>query len=314
MNGLDPLKDRSSGGSRAFLAVMVLLLAAGRSAAQQLEPRAYAPNPSGANFALVNYGYQSGDVVFDTSLPITNVTANINSTAAAYVRTFGLFGRSASAGIVLPYVWGHLQGDVGEQAREIHRSGLADTWLRLATNLLGGPAMTPAEFMTHKPSTTLGMSLFVVAPTGQYDPSRLINIGSNRWSFKPELGVSHPMGKWVFEVYAGVWLFTNNNDFFGGHVREQAPLGSTQAHVSYTFRPRLWVAADYTYYWGGRTTVDGVLNADFQHNSRFGLTLAVPVAKNQSIKVSWSKGAATRLGANFTTYTIAYQVLWFDKK
>jgi hypothetical protein len=167
--------------------------------------------------------------------------------------------------------------------------------------------------MTHKPSTTLGMSLYVILPTGQYNPSKLINIGSNRWSFKPEIGFSHPMGKWVFEVYAGVWLFTNNNDFFGGHVREQAPLGSSQAHVSYTFLPRLWVAADYTYYWGGRTTIGGVLNADFQHNSRFGLTGAVPVAKNQSIKVAWSKGAATRLGANFTTYTIAYQFLWFDR-
>jgi Putative MetA-pathway of phenol degradation len=313
IDGTRPISP-SGGTRRRPIVAMALLLGASGISAQQLEPRAYSPNPTGANFAGVSYTYQTGDVVFDASLPFSNVTANINSTALAYIRTFGLFGRSASAGFVLPYAWGHIQGDVQEEFRQIHRSGFADMLLRTSVNLVGGPALTPAEFVKQKPSTTLGFSLFVVAPTGKYDPSKLINIGSNRWAFKPELGFTQPMGHWMFEVYTGVWFFTTNNNFFGGQTRTQEPIGTVQAHLSYTFRPRLWVAADYTYYWGGRSTVNGVLNADLLKNSRVGLTVAVPVTRGQSIKFAWSRGASTRIGADFSTYAVAYQFLWFDRK
>jgi hypothetical protein len=300
---------------QAAAASLALFALGSRAAtAQQLEPRAYSPNPTGMNFAGASYTYQTGDVVFDASLPFSNVTANINSTSLAYIRTFSLFGRSASTGLVLPYAWGTIQGDVQEVFRQIHRSGLADVPMRLTVNLLGAPAMTPGEFAARTPTTTLGLSLFVVAPTGQYNPSKLINIGSNRWSFKPELGLSHPVGHWVVEIYTGAWFFTTNNDFFGGQIRTQEPIGTIQTHVVYNFRPRLWVAADYTYYWGGRSTVNGVRNADLQANSRVGLTVAVPVARAQSIKFAWSRGASTRIGADFSTYAVAYQFLWLDRK
>ena len=44
-----------------------------------------------------------------------------------------------------------------------------------------------------------------------------------------------------------------------------------------------------------------------------GLTLSVPVAKGQSVKFSYSRGATARLGTNFTTYGIAWQYSWFAK-
>jgi hypothetical protein len=299
---------------RPAMAIAGLLLAgAGVAAGQQLEPRAYSPSPVGANFIVAGYTYQTGDVVFDPSLPFSDVSANINGTALAYVRTFDLLGRTASAGLILPYAWGHIQGKVLEEAREVHRSGLADMPLRLAVNLLGGPATTPAEFAKRQAETTLGFSLVVAAPTGQYDSSKLINIGSNRWSFKPELGFSHPVGRWFLDVYGGVWLFTTNHDFFGGQTKHQDPIGVIQAHVSYNVRPRLWLAADYTYYWGGQTTVNGRVNADLLKNSRVGLTASVPIARAQSLKFAWSRGATTRIGANFSTYSVGYQFLWFDR-
>ena len=282
--------------------------------AQSLEPRAYAANPTGANFAVASLAHQDGSVVFDASLPITDVSAKVNAAALGYVRTLGLFGRSASAAILVPYAWGTIEGQVYEEHREISRSGFGDLALRLATNLLGGPALTPREFAAHAPETTLGMSLYVVAPTGQYFPDKLINLGSHRWSFKPELGFSHPMGHWVFEAYAGVWFFTTNDDFFGGHVREQKPIAAFQGHVSYTFKPRLWVAIDGTYYTGGQTTLDGQLNADRQANARIGVTGSIPILRSQSLKFSWSRGAGVRVGQDFTTYMLTYQLLWFDRQ
>jgi hypothetical protein len=248
----------------------VSLALATTAAAQELEPRAYSPNPTGANFVLLAYGHSTGDVVFDPSVPITNVAARINQGALFYGRTFGLFGRSASAAVQLPYVWGTVEGDVFEERRSVHRSGLADLRLRLTTNLVGGPALAPREFAQRRPRTTLGASVVLVAPTGQYDPSKLINLGTNRWSLKPELGLSHPAGRWFLEGYAGAWLFGDNADFFGGSRREQQALASLQAHVSYVFRPRLWLAGDATFYTGGRTTLDGVPKADLQRNTRLG--------------------------------------------
>jgi hypothetical protein len=147
----------------------------------------------------------------------------------------------------------------------------------------------------------------VSAPTGEYHSDKLINVGTNRWALKPEIGLSHPVGKWTLEAIAGAWFFQENDDFFGGHHRRQEPLASIQAHVSYTFRPRLWLAFNATYYDGGRTTIDGVKKNDRQSNSRYGLTLSVPVAQRQSLKLNWNDGASTRIGSEFSTWGIAWQ-------
>jgi hypothetical protein len=300
------------GGKRAWIGMAVwLALPAAAAFAQELEPRAYSPNPTGANFVLLAYGHSSGNVVFDPSVPITDVSAKVNQGALFYGRTFGLFGRSASAAVQLPYVWGNVEGDVFEERRTVHRSGLGDLRLRLTSNLVGGPALAPKEFAQRRPRTTLGASLVVIAPTGQYDPSKLVNLGTNRWSIKPEVGLSYPAGRWFLEGYAGAWLFGDNADFFGGSRKEQQALASLQAHVSYVFRPRLWLAGDATFYTGGRTTLDGVRKADLQRNTRLGLTLSVPVRRRGGLKVSWARGILTRIGGDFDTLAVGYQFLWF---
>jgi hypothetical protein len=298
----------------SIVMLLVAVAAANPGRAQQLEPRAYSPSPVGANFFGLVFGNSSGNVLVDPSIPVTNVEADVSSAIAFYVNTFGLFGRSASIGAVLPYTWADVEGDVGETFTRVTRSGLADLGLRFVCNIVGGPALSPQEFAARKPSTTLGASLSITAPTGQYFPSKLINIGTNRWGFKPELGVSQPLGKFWLELYAGVWLFTTNHDFFGGHTREQAPLASFQAHVSYTFKPRLWLALDGTWYGGGETTVDGVANADRQANTRLGLTLAVPVSKTHSLKFGYARGASTRVGSKLSTLTVGWQFVWFNRR
>jgi hypothetical protein len=295
-------------------ALLLLALAtASPASAQQLEPRAYSPAPVGVNFFGVAYANSSGDVVFDPSLPFSDVSANVNSAAPFYGRTFGMFGRLASLGGAQPYAWGSVEGNVGETFHRVTRSGLADATLRFACNLVGGPALSPPEFAKRKQGTMLGASLTITGPTGQYDPSKLINIGTNRWSFKPELGFSQPVGRWWFDLYAGVWLFTTNHNFYGGQTREQDPLVVVQGHVSYTFRPQLWLAFDSTWYRGGATTLNGIANADRQENSRVGLTLAVPVSRTHALKLGYARGATTRVGSKLDTISVAWQFFWFDR-
>jgi hypothetical protein len=289
------------------------LLSAAIARAQELEPRAYSASPVGTNFAVVGYAHSTGGVLFDPSIPVTNVEANINSVFLAYARTFGLAGRSASLSAALPYVRANVSGDVGESRGEVYRSGIGDARLRFALNLLGGPALTFEEFRRREPTTSLGVSVSAVAPTGQYDGSKLINIGANRWAFKPEIGVSQPIGDWFVEGAAGVWLFTENDDYFGGNTRSQDPLYSFQVHAGYNFRPGLWLAADATYYRGGQTSTSGIVNQDNQENSRYGITLSVPLGSSWSTKLAWSNGYSVRVGGDFQTYSIALQYRWFDR-
>jgi hypothetical protein len=278
--------------------------------AQEMEPRAYSPSPVGMNFVGVSWQNSSGGVTTDPTLPITNVDADIDNAIVGYARTFALAGRAASIGAVLPYSWADVSGEVFEESRSVERTGFSDARLRFAVNLLGGPALDREQFARRTPETTLGASLTIVMPTGEYKNDKLINLGANRWAFRPEFGLYHPLGPWSLELSTGVWLFTDNDEFLGDSRREQDPITTMQAHVSYTFRPRLWVAANGTWYRGGDTEVDDVDNADLQKTTRIGLTLSVPLAGNQSLKVAWSDGTTTRIGADFTTWTVAWQYAW----
>jgi hypothetical protein len=281
--------------------------------AQELEPRAYTASPVGVNFLVVAGGRSTGGVVVDPSLPVDDIEATVDSLGLGVGRTIDLFGRTAILLAVVPYAWGDVSGSVGEEARQISRSGLADPRFKLSVNLLGGRALTPSEFARAARPTIIGVSLAVAPPLGQYTGTKLINLGANRWAFKPELGVSRALGRWTIEVYSGMVLFTTNREFYtGASVRSQSPVVALQAHVSYTLRRQLWAAFDATWYSGGTTTVNGTRKADLQRNSRVGATLSLPVGRQQSIKFSGSTGATTRIGSDFRTFGVAWQLAWFD--
>jgi hypothetical protein len=293
---------------RGMRLVLALLVAGCVPAmAQEMEPRAYSPSPVGTTFFLATYARSTGGILTDPSLPVDDVEAEVNALALGIGHTFSFFGRSAGVAILQPRASGHFTGTLNGEDAEASRSGIGDTRLRFSTNILGGPALTAAEFARRVPRTTLGASITVSAPTGDYHGDKLINIGTNRWAIKPEIGVSHPVGKWSLEATAGTWLFGDNDDFFGGQRREQEPLASLQGHVGYTFRPRLWVAVNAIFYEGGRSTINGIERDDRQSNTRYGLTLSVPVAGSQSVKLNWNDGASTRFGSDFTTWGVTWQ-------
>ncbi|HEU0253861.1 MAG TPA: transporter, partial [Pyrinomonadaceae bacterium] len=297
-----------------FAAVVIVAGLHSNVRAQDLDPRAYSRSPVGTNFIVFAYGHQSGDVLVDSTLPLTDVQVKLNSMSFGYGRTFGLAGRQANASLVMPYVRGTVKGTVFETQTQVSRSGMADLRARFSLNLIGSPAMSPKEFATTKTKTLLGASVTVVAPNGQYDPNRLVNLGSNRWSVKPEVGLSHPLGRWTFEFNGGVWFFTENKNFFGGVRRRQKPIASLQGHVIYTVRPRMWIAFDSTYFQGGRTITNGLLNSDLQKNSRIGATFSLPLTQHHSLKFLAAKGLTTRIGSDLTLFSVAWQYSWFSKQ
>lgn len=278
--------------------------------AQELQPRAYVPAPLGINALNTTYSYRTGDVDFDPSLPVEDASAQLHLSTVGYFRSLGVFGRSANLGLTLPFVIGDLSGIVDGNLIAVHRAGIGDPVARFAVNLVGGPALPAKEFARHRSKTKLGASVTLAIPLGQYGSSKIINIGTNRWSFKPEIGFIQQFGQhWELELDAGAWLFTDNTSYLG-KTRHQQPIGSGQLHVIYNFVPRLWLSFDGNFYSGGRTSVNGVFQANLQRNSRMGGTLAIPLAKRHTLKVALSRGAYTTIGAAFTSIDMAYQYAW----
>jgi hypothetical protein len=304
----------ASFGPRPSRAI-VLLAVAGclwpqAASAQDAEPRSYSNAPVGMNFLIAGYAHTSGGISLDPALPVENDHLKTESAVFAYARAFDLWGMSAKFDAIVPYTW--LSGSADYLGQPVSRevNGFVDPRFRVSVNFIGAPAMSLAEFSAYRQDLIVGASLQVSVPWGQYDSSRLINIGTNRWSYKPELGISKAIGPWTLEFAAAATLFTDNTDFFGGKVREQDSLYTLQGHAIYNFPSGMWASLDATWFAGGRTTVNGTLDNNLQQNWRLGATLAFPIDRRNSLKLGASRGVAARTGNNFDLLAVAWQHRW----
>jgi hypothetical protein len=303
-----------------FLCVLLVFVAA-PLCAQDLAPRAYVITPVNSNAVILTWSWYDGGVNFNGTIPVTGATGTFSIPIFSLYHSFSFFGRSANVTASLPYGVGTFEGNVAGEQRSLYRSGLVDFTARLSVNLLGGPAMKAQEFIKWRQKTILGASLKVIAPTGQYDSTRLINWGINRWAFKPELGYSHRWENWMVDAYGGVWLYTTNPTSYAGaqppKPQTEEPIGSLEGHLSRDFGRGTWASLDGNFWWGGLTALSGVKNLKTeQTNSRIGGTCAWRFAKHQSLKVSYSYGTFVRFGGNYQNLQVGWQYSWvgFPKK
>ena len=299
-----------AGAIRAVLIWVGLGLFTVAGGAQELSPRAYWPTPKGTKVAILGFSYSSGDVAVDPSLPVDGVDSRITAALAAYVQTFSLWGRTTNFIVEVPYNKGTTEGELLGDAKRSDFSGMGDLALTVSVNLIGAPTMTPADFqeLRANPRPIFGVSFKVKMPTGKYDSEKLINIGGNRWAFKGEMGYTFPIRpRLLLELELGAWAFGNNYEFLGG-TREQAPIVAAEIHLIRRFRPGFWGSLEWNYYTGGRTTVNGVLRADLERNSRIGGTLVVPTVKRQAVKIGYSTGVVTTSGGDYEIVLVSYQV------
>jgi len=289
-----------------------VLLSAASVSGQALEPRLYSNVPTKLNFVALGYGFTKGDVLVDPSVPIEDANLNIHMPIFAYVRSLNIAGRSGKFDIVVPFAWLSGSGRFAGETELIYRevSGFGDPSFRFTINLYGAPALRLKEFMQYRQKSIVGLSFQVLPPLGQYDPSKLVNIGTNRWTFKPEIGFSRALGRIILEASAAAAFYTTNKNFWGGNIRKQNPIIALQGHGIYTFKSGVWTALDLTYYTGGRTTVNDVLKDDLQTNWRAGLTLALPINRRNSVKLFASIGLLTRIGNAFNIFGAAWQYRW----
>ena len=310
---LVPRPDRKvTGRSGVIPAVIALLFAAAQAHAGEIEPRSYVNTPVGINFLLAGYSYSDGGLSTAASSPIKDAKLKMNTGVLAYARTLDMWGKSGKFDVILPYSQLSGSATFEGQPRERNVTGLNDPRFRVSVNFYGAPALSLQEFASYQQDLLIGASVQVSPPLGQYDQDKLVNLGNNRWFIKPDIGISKALGALTLELSTGVFFFSNNDDYLDGKTLEQDPVYTTQLHVTYNLGSGIWAALSGTYDYGGRTTVDGVQRDDLEKNLRVGATLALPVNRNNSIKLYVSGGAYTRAVSDYDLFGIIWQYRWGD--
>lgn len=297
----------------------IILIALGGISAdilcQELQPRHWAHLPSGINFIGAGTNWTYGDILFDPALRIENTDEDLSAVAVSYIRTFDWFGKQSRIDVALPYASGSWQGLLNGEPVSVRRRGFGDAQLRFSLNFLGSPALNSGEFAKFQAenpvNTTMGGAIAVILPTGEYRSDQLINLGSNRWIVRPELGVLHQRHKWQFEVTGSVFLYGDNDEFWQGTVRKQDPLWFIQGHAIYTFRPGLWASLSGGYAMGSRSEVNGVSLPDDSRLRYWKITVGVPINARQGLSFSFATGSTnTPLDANLSRFAMAWSLMF----
>jgi hypothetical protein len=286
--------------------VLLLGLVPGVGFAVDVEPRLYSNVPVGANFVQVAYARSSGEVSFDSSVPVSDVDGEIDQVVVSYSRGLDVFGRSGLLTVALPYAAAGLEGlYLGEPASG-RREGFGDPQLRLSVNLWGAEALRPEAFRSYRQKTIVGVTLTVAPPLGSYQPERVINAGTNRWKIVGQVGASHRRGPWTLESAVGVSWSSDNDEVRGTNRLEQEPIALYRGTVLYNFTPSLWIGAGVAYAYGGATELNGVDRNDHLSNWRVGLALSFAPARRHRIQLRATDGMVARIGQDFRTYGFAY--------
>ena len=279
--------------------------------AQFTDARTYDNAPVGVNQFELDYGYARTNASVDTSLIIAGAELNLNQGTIDYTRYFGAFHRLAwfKAGVPLA----GLDGSVNGTKIEASRTGAGDSSYELAMLLKGGPALSVQQFADYKQATTVAVGLTITAPTGEYNGKKLLNLGANRWLFKPELAISHPFGaerKWEVDAYVNGGFFTKDTSFHGGEVLRQQALPGVEGHLSYSFTRDLWVSVDTRYSFRGDTFVDGVDQHNAQQNFILGSEANVSLNPQNSLVFEFAKALMHQNGPDQTGFVVKYIYSW----
>ena len=277
---------------------------------QELEPRALTNVPVGMNFAAVGYGYAQGNILLDPAVPIEDLNGKVHTIVGAYIRAINVFGLSGKVDVIAPYATGNWTGITNGTDSSTARSGMGDLRFRFSFNYLGAPALQKSEFAGYKPQNVSGFSIQITAPTGQYYSDRLINLGSNRWVFRPQWGFSKRINKWILETYLSAWFFTKNSDFYVGRELKQQHLYAFKFHAIRSLKKGMWMAFDTGYAIGGKSVINDVERDSRISTIRFGFTYSLPLGMHHSLKFVGISAIRLEKGSDFDALLVSYTYRW----
>ncbi len=295
--------------------IFSLIFSINLSNGQEVEPRRWNPLPLKANVLAVGYAHTSGDIIFDPLLQAEDVSVKVNSVVVSYVRPFKIGSKLARFDVVLPYTNATWKGLLGGVPTEIHRDGFSDPRLRFSLNLSGAPAGSRKElqeyYTTHPVNTTIGVSLAITLPLGQYFEEKLINLGQNQLVFCPQVGLVHNWKKWSYELTGSALFYSKNPNFSNGKDKVLDPVFALQTHLIRSFKPGYWASVSLAYGLGGKSVVNRQPNNDERGDVQSGLAVGFPVIKNQGMKVFYIHSETTKdLGSNLNVLGVGWSIVF----
>ena len=282
---------------------------------QDIEPKRWTSMPLGTNVIGVGMGHVFGDIEFDPLLQAENTSVTVNSIALQYVRPFKIGNKQARIDVMIPFSFAKWEGLLEGSSETIKRQGFADPRLRLSVNFIGPEAMTLKEFQTYKKEnpvyTTVGASIAVSFPFGQYYSDKLLNLGTNTFVIRPQIGMVHTWNSWSYELTTSVFFYTDNTDFYGNQTKSQKPLFAMQTHLTKQFKHAIWTALSFGYGLGGHSIVNQHKKNDERGNFLGGLSLGMPIYKRQSLKFSYGTTITFKdIGANTNGFSLGWSTLF----
>jgi hypothetical protein len=301
----------SNKGLLFALFALTIVGASNRASAQFTDPRNYGNSPIGVNQLELSYAHVHANASIDSSLIIPGAKLDLNQGIIDYTRYFGLFQRLTWVEVGVPIAG--LSGAVNGTAIHGSVTGMGDSSYQLGMLLKGGPALDIVHFENYTPTTTLGLSLAITAPTGLYHGDKILNLGSDRWSFKPEVALSYPFGpgqKWEFDAYANAYFYTDNTSHHGRQLLRQEPLPGLEGHISYAFNERLWASLDTRYSWRGITSIDALSQNNPQRNFIWGSELNISLNSRNSLVFEFAKAQVHQNGPALVGFAVKYDYTW----
>jgi len=277
-------------------ALAVLLVALPTVARAQGDgPRAYWKSlAGGSGITFWNIDASGNSNPFDEA-HVVDPSADFDANVAllGYHRSLPLFGRSATASLLLPV--GNLEGTVSgvPVSQSESASGYGDPMLQLDVNLVGAPAMTDlALLLRYEPTFTLDILASLALPVGEYDEDAELNLGQNRWYGRIGAPMMWTFGPWVpgqrttFEVLPALWWFGDNDEYQGGQTLETDPIFGLEGHLTRDLTETLWGSIDAAWFSGGESAIDGVSGEEVD-NLGVGVTMGFQITDNLSINTSY---------------------------
>jgi hypothetical protein len=253
--------------------------------AQDLEPRRWTPLPAGTNIVAVAYAHTSGDVNFNPVLEIEDTNVKRDTLILNYTRFFTLGDKLTRLDATVPLHNAKWDGLLRGEPATAEREGMGDPRFRLSVNLLGAP--TAGSKVSKPNNTVVGAAIAVSVPWGQYYENKLLNLGSNRYTIRPQIGVVHTRGPWSYELTGSIFYFTDNNDFYNNSKLEQDPFYAAQAHIIRIFKPGVWGSLSAGYGKGGTSKVNSLSLNDKREGLISALSFGIPITRDQGLKFSY---------------------------
>ncbi|UYL09910.1 transporter [Bdellovibrio sp. SKB1291214] len=260
--------------------------------------------PFDTNLLFIYYTYSNNEVSIDPSLPIDGVSVNANVPIIRYARSFAINGKIGGIQLIVPY--GFVDARITGTNMTTSAQGWGDVNTILFANLFGAPALTRAQFVKWTPEDYLTAAVGITAPTGSYHEDSILNIGKNRWSFKPQLSYGTYLSRrTLLAINANVQIFTDNDGYKNRERLSQDLLYGLELHLSRDINNTIWVAGDGFYAYGGETKIDGAHQNNWQRTLRVGLSAGLKIDSATAMSASATRSV---LREDYTPSTTTFSI------